>query len=43
MYGGGMNSFFEDDNSYELKPVPTKFEAGTTAIAEVIVGKLRIM
>lgn len=36
MYGGGMNSFFEDDNSYELKPVPTKFEAGTTAIAEVI-------
>ena len=36
MYGGGMNSFFEEDNSYELKPVPTRFEAGTTAIAEVI-------
>lgn len=36
MYGGGMNSFFEEDNSYELKPVPIRFEAGTTAIAEVI-------
>lgn len=35
-YGGGMNSFFEDDNSYELKEVPIKFEAGTTPIAEVI-------
>ena len=35
-YGGGMNSFFEDDNSYELKEVPTKFEAGTPPIAEVI-------
>lgn len=36
MYGGGMNSFFEDDNTYELKPVPLRFEAGTPAIAEVI-------
>lgn len=36
MYGGGMNSYFEEDNSYELKSIPTKFEAGTTAIAEVI-------
>ena len=36
MYGGGMNSFFEEDNSYELKDVPTKFEAGTPPIAEVI-------
>lgn len=35
-YGGGMNSFFEEDYSYELKDVPTKFEAGTPPIAEVI-------
>ena len=35
-YGGGMNSFFEEDNSYELKEVPIKFEAGTPPIAEVI-------
>lgn len=36
IFGGGMNSYFEDDNSYELKSIPTRFEAGTTAIAEVI-------
>ena len=36
IYGGGMNSFFEEDNSYELKDVPVKFEAGTPPIAEVI-------
>ena len=36
MYGGGMNNYFEDDNSYELKSIPTRFEAGTPAIAEVI-------
>ena len=36
MYGGGMNSFFEEDNSYELKDVPVRFEAGTPPIAEVI-------
>ncbi len=35
-YGGGMNNFFEADNSYELKDVPIKFEAGTPPIAEVI-------
>ena len=35
-YGGGMNSYFEDDFSYELKDVPIKFEAGTPPIAEVI-------
>ena len=35
-FGGGMNSFFEEDYSYELKTVPTKFEAGTPPIAEVI-------
>jgi len=35
-YGGGMNSFFEDDSSYELKSIPTRFEAGTPPIAEVI-------
>ncbi len=36
LYGGGMNSFFEADSSYELKNVPIKFEAGTPPIAEVI-------
>ena len=36
MYGGGMNNYFEEDNSYELKSIPTRFEAGTPAIAEVI-------
>lgn len=35
-YGGGMNQFFEEDGSYELKEVPVKFEAGTPPIAEVI-------
>lgn len=35
-YGGGMNSFFEEDYSYELKSIPTRFEAGTPPIAEVI-------
>ena len=35
-YGGGMNSFFEEDNSYELKSIPVRFEAGTPPIAEVI-------
>ena len=36
IYGGGMNSFFEEDGSYELKSVPIRFEAGTPPIAEVI-------
>lgn len=35
-YGGGMNQDFNVDNSYELKSIPTKFEAGTPPIAEVI-------
>ena len=35
-YGGGMNNYFELDGSYELKDVPTRFEAGTPPIAEVI-------
>lgn len=35
-YGGGMNSTFLDNNTYELKKVPIKFEAGTPPIAEVI-------
>ena len=35
-YGGGMNSYFEEDSSYELKSVPVRFEAGTPPIAEVI-------
>lgn len=36
LYGGGMNSSFEEDSSYVLKSVPTRFEAGTPPIAEVI-------
>ena len=28
-YGGGMNNYFEGDNSYELKKGVIKFEAGT--------------
>ena len=35
-YGGGMNNYFEEDSSYELKSIPTRFEAGTPPIAEVI-------
>ena len=35
-YGGGMNSYFEEDGSYELKKIPERFEAGTPPIAEVI-------
>ena len=35
-YGGGMNNYFELDGSYELKDVPTRFEAGTPPISEVI-------
>ena len=35
-YGGGMNAYFNDDNSYELKNIPIRFEAGTPPIAEVI-------
>lgn len=35
-YGGGMNNSFEADFSYELKDVPTRLEAGTPPIAEVI-------
>ena len=35
-YGGGMNSFFEEDSTYELKSIPVRFEAGTPPIAEVI-------
>jgi len=35
-YGGGMNSYFEENGDYELKSIPTRFEAGTTPIAQVI-------
>ena len=35
-FGGGMNKDFDVDNSYELKDVPIKFEAGTPPIAQVI-------
>ena len=35
-YGGGMNSYFEEDYSYELKDIPFRFEAGTQNIAGVI-------
>ncbi len=36
MYGGGMNQFFEEDGSYDLKSIPTRLEAGTPPIAEAI-------
>lgn len=36
VYGGGMNSFFEVDGSYELRESPTKFEGGTPNIAGVL-------
>ncbi|MBQ6135348.1 MAG: cysteine desulfurase [Bacilli bacterium] len=36
LYGGGMNASFEADSSYELKKAPTKLEAGTPPIAEII-------
>ncbi len=35
-YGGGMNNYFEEDSSYELKSIPVRFEAGTPPVAEVI-------
>ncbi len=35
-YGGGMNQTFEATGDYELKTGPSKFEAGTPPIAEVI-------
>ena len=35
-YGGGMNTEFSSDGKYELKDVPTRFEAGTQNIAGVI-------
>ena len=35
-YGGGMNNYFDVDGSYELKSIPTRFEAGTPPISEVI-------
>ena len=35
-YGGGMNSMYLEDGYYELREVPTIFEAGTQNIAGVI-------
>ena len=35
-FGGGMNKEFDVDNNYELKDIPTKFEAGTPPIGQVI-------
>lgn len=35
-FGGGMNNFFEADGSLEYKSLPTRLEAGTPPIAEVI-------
>ncbi len=35
-YGGGMNQEFASTGDFELKEVPTKLEAGTPPIAEVI-------
>ncbi len=39
IYGGGMNSYFEEDGSYELKSIPTKFEGGTQNIAAILAFK----
>ncbi len=35
-YGGGMNNLFEIDGTVEYKNIPTRLEAGTPPIAEVI-------
>lgn len=35
-FGGGMNSTFDSLGNYELKDIPTRFEAGTPNIAGVI-------
>ena len=35
-YGGGMNQYFEVTGEVEYKSIPTRFEAGTSPIAEVI-------
>lgn len=35
-YGGGMNQSFDSDGNMEFKTVPTRLEAGTPPIAEVI-------
>lgn len=34
--GGGMNTTFESDGTYDYKSIPTRFEAGTQNIAGVI-------
>lgn len=35
-FGGGMNQYFEETGKVEYKTIPTRFEAGTPPIAEVI-------
>ncbi len=35
-YGGGMNSLFEENGYYELKPLPLRLEGGTPNIVGVI-------
>ena len=35
-FGGGMNQYFEETGEVEYKSIPTRFEAGTPPIAEVI-------
>lgn len=35
-YGGGMNQSFDSDGTVEYKSIPTRLEAGTPPIAEVI-------
>lgn len=35
-YGGGMNATFDSDLNYELKNIPTRFEAGTPNISGVL-------
>ena len=36
IYGGGMNNTFDSNNNYELKSIPTRFEAGTPNISGVL-------
>ena len=35
-YGGGMNSFFESDKTYELKELPQRLEAGTINLSNIL-------
>ena len=35
-FGGGMNQYFEETGEVDYKSIPTRFEAGTPPIVEVI-------